>query len=120
MKPHLLGPLEDKVMRFFWNRQAASIASLHLELSAHDKIAYTTVSTIVSRLVAKKLLSRRKVGASYLYGARINEAQFVRSRSRNLIKALLGNFGEVAIASFVDELKTDPAGLKKLRELTNE
>lgn len=120
MKPQLLGPLEDKVMHFFWNHHDSTISDLHRLLSSKDKIAYTTVSTIVSRLVSKKLLLRRKVRLAYVYSARTSEAQFIRSRSRNLVKTLLGDFGEVAIASFVAELKTDPESLKKLRELTHE
>lgn len=120
MKPNLLGPLEGKVMSYFWERQDSKIAQLHAFLSSEQQIAYTTVSTIVSRLVFKKLLSRRKVGSSFYYYPLVSETQFIKNRSRNLIKSLLGNFGDIAIASFVDELKTDPSSLKKLRDLTHE
>lgn len=119
MSVKLLGSLESRIMEFFWTSlDQHSISDLHDFLNKNDDLAYTTVSTIVSRLVEKGLLSRRKQGRGYLYQASITEQEFRRSTSRRLIKNLLGSFGDLAIAGFVDELRSDPEALEKLRELS--
>jgi predicted transcriptional regulator len=119
MTARLLGSLESRIMEYFWrNPDPSPISTLHDYLNNDDDLAYTTVSTIVSRLVEKGLLSRKKDGRGYLYQAEVTEEQFRASTSRRLIKNLLGSFGDLAIAGFVDELRSDPQALKKLRELS--
>lgn len=119
MTARILGSLESRIMEFFWQEpDYHSISDLHIFLTQKDNLAYTTVSTIVSRLVEKGLLSRQKEGRGYLYKAAISEEKFRESYSRRLIKNLLGSFGDLAIAGFVDELRSDPEALQKLRELS--
>ena|ERR1700704_4453901 len=119
MTKQLLGSLESRVMSFFWkNAEPSSISDLHIFLNKNNSLAYTTISTIVSRLTNKGLLTRKKEGRGYLYQAAITEEKFLESYSRRLIRNLLGSFGDLAIAGFVDELRSDPESLKKLRELS--
>jgi len=121
MTKQLLGSLESRIMHFFWNSpDSHSISDLQQFLNQSDTLAYTTVSTIVSRLEAKGLLHREKSGRGYLYQAAVSEQEFRQSTSRKLIRNLLGSFGELAIAGFVDELKSDPKSLQKLRALSGE
>jgi predicted transcriptional regulator len=121
MKGNLLGSLESQIMEFFWQSdRSAAIASLHAHLSKKDQLAYTTVATVVMRLTAKGLLRREKAANGFIYRARQNREEFLRFRSRSVIKMLLGDFGDLAVAGFVDELKNNPKALEKLRELSHE
>lgn len=121
MKGKLLGPLEEKIMQIFWQGNCqSSIRDLHRALSKTSPLAYTTAATVVGRLVEKGLLRRRRKGTDYIYQCLQTEEEFLATRSRGLIKGLLDNFGELAIASFVDEVKDDPQSLQKLKELANE
>ncbi len=119
MREPLLGPLESKVMNYFWRNDGyASIPSVHHYLRRRDRLAYTTVATVVTRLVEKKLLCREKLNGEFVYRSCQSRDEFKTERSRNLVKFLIGSFGDLAIASFVAEVKTDPHSLKKLREMT--
>jgi predicted transcriptional regulator len=121
MKPPLLGSLESRIMQFFWNSPGfRSISELQLSINRKSNLAYTTISTVVGRLVDKDLLTRTKSGRGFLYCATVSEEKFRESYSRKLIRNLLGNFGDLAIAGFVDELRSDPKSLQKLRELSGE
>ena len=74
MTKQLLGSLESRIMHFFWNSpDSHSISDLQQFLNQSDTLAYTTVSTIVSRLEAKGLLHREKSGRGYLYQAAVSE-----------------------------------------------
>src|SRR5581483_11181405 len=115
MKGNLLGPLESKVMTYIWREnKPVSISSIHTYLLSQDKLAYTTVSTIVSRLEDKGLLKRSKLPEGNVYQSALTELEFKQAKSRGLIRSILGSFGDIAIAGFVEEIKTDPKSLRKL------
>lgn len=120
MKTLTLGPLEAKIMNYFWRRNCQlSVADVHHHLG-RDHLAYTTIATIMGRLVKKGILQRVKVSNEYGYICRQSQEKFKTERSRSLARLLLGSFGDAAIASFVAEVKTDPESLRKLRELSGE
>ena len=141
MKGNLLGSLESRIMEYFWNlpkeqspksgdKRAndyfwqkncrSSISEVHQHLTKFDSPAYTTVATVVNRLVDKGLLQRKKEAQGYIYFGRLSKDDYLKRRSRSLIKGLLGSFGDLAIAGFVEELKGNPEALRKLKELANE
>lgn len=121
MKGNLLGSLESRIMELFWQKgQPSSIAELHQHLNKKNHLAYTTVATVANRLVSKGLLSRQKTSSGYIYRIRQSREEFIKGRSRGLIKILLGDFGDVAIAGFVEELKDNPRALKILKDLSHE
>ncbi len=70
--------------------------------------------TVMSRLAGKKVLSRRKAGRGYLYEANAPDAAGIA------VKDVLRAYGDVAVAHFVDEARTDPALLGRLRLLLSE
>lgn len=108
-------------MDYIWKTEKpANITEIRQFVSPSEKLAYTTISTIVSRLSGKGLLRRSKLGGGFVYTARKSKDQFLRDRSRGLIRTIIGNFGDLAIAGFVEEIKTDPQSLKRLRELADE
>lgn len=119
MKGHLLGSLEEKIMDCFWREGQLSVSDLKKHL-ASENLAYTTLATVVSRLMNKGLLSRKKFGRGYIYSPKQTRLEFLSGRSRRVVRTLLGNFGDLAIAGFVEELRRDPKALARLKELTND
>ena len=60
--PHL-GPLERRIMQIFWKYPCSTVRSVQEQLSAENKkLAYTTVMTIMTRLVKKGALKREMDG----------------------------------------------------------
>ena len=116
--PASLGPLEDQVMRIVWARDQATVREVQEELLRRRTVlAYTTVMTVMARLAQKGLLSRRRVGRSFLYEVRINEAAFRMSTARMLAQRLVRGFDHLAIASFVEEVaKVGPDRLRELQD----
>lgn len=116
--PASLGPLEDEVMRIIWGRDQATVRDVHEELgSRRIALAYTTVMTVMARLTTKGLLSRRRVGRSFLYRVRIKEEEFRRRTARMLAQRLVRGFDHLAIASFVEEVaKVGPDRLRELED----
>jgi predicted transcriptional regulator len=111
------GPLESEAMAAIWSAdEPVSVRDVVEELNEGraEPLAYTTVMTVMSRLADKKVLSRRKAGRGYLYEANAPDAAGIA------VKDVLRAYGDVAVAHFVDEARTDPALLSRLRLLLSE
>jgi len=103
-----LGPLEKKVLEIVWAKNCPSVKCVLLELNKSrkksEKLAYTTVMTIMKRLVKKKILTRKKEGRSYHYEAKKSKYQFIKSVTHCTIQNLISSFGDLAIQALKEEL----------------
>jgi predicted transcriptional regulator len=79
-----------------------------------EPLAYTTVMTVMNRLVAKKALTREGERRSYLYGATAPDAAGIAVRD------VICTYGDAAVTHFVDEARADPDVLRRLRALLSE
>lgn len=108
---HLLGDLEAAIMRLMWATDTATVRDIFDLLRANGRsLAYTTVMTVMARLVGKRLLARELAGKTHVYRAALTESQFVRAAAAQRIQALVDEFGDVAIAQFlakVNDLSPD-------------
>ena len=118
----LLGELEADIMRVVWPRGHATVREVLEALNGERsrQIAYTTVMTVMSRLAEKGLLRRQLVGKTHHYEVAQTEQQFLHVASRRMIRSLIDDFGEVAIAEFLAELdEVDPERRRALRRLAS-
>src|SRR6185312_16712417 len=85
-----------------------------LNLRRSDSLAYTTVMTVMNRLVAKNVLVRRGERRRYLYEATASDAAGLA------VADVLRSHGDAAVARFVEEARADPRVLRRLRALLAE
>lgn len=113
----ILGELESQVMELVWNGVSVAVRDVYSHLKRKRKIAYTTIMTIMDRLYEKRILKRKKVGKTYVYSAVQDKEKFFKAASQRVINDLMSNYGEVAIAQFINTLDAvDPKKIKKLRD----
>jgi len=62
-------PLELECLRVLWDLDEANVKQVQNTLAARRRLAYTTVMTVLERLVKRKCVSRRKSGRSFVYAA---------------------------------------------------
>jgi len=106
-------------MRVLWDRPNLSVREV-VEAVPRER-AYTTVMTVMNRLVEKDLLHRTPRGRAFVYTPAMTEKQFLEHLSRRAIRTLIDDFGEVAVARFVGEMRDmGPDELDKLRKLISE
>ncbi len=102
-----LGPLERKVLQVLWERKKASVTEVQLQLNLQKEkhLAYTTVMTILTRLVNKDVLIRAKEGRSYYYSPKETKEQFLRNAAKKTLSGYVERFGKEALQAFIDEAK---------------
>ncbi len=117
----LLGSLELEVMEFMWQAGEATVQRVADAINQRRPIAYTTVMTVMGHLVDKCLLTRTKEGKRYRYRVARSWDEFLHETSTSMIRALVDDFGDLAIAQFLGEIdKVDADRLKQLRGLVQE
>jgi predicted transcriptional regulator len=79
-----------------------------------EPLAYTTVMTVMNRLVAKGVLVRHGERRSYVYEATATDAAGIA------VRGVIRAYGDAAVAHFVDEARADPEVLRRLRALLAE
>ena len=119
---HLLGELEVAIMRLMWTRETATVRDILTLLRADGReLAYTTVMTVMGRLVTKGLLARTLSGKTHSYQAVHDEAAFLRLAAAQRVQAMIAEFGDVALTQFlatVDDLS--PERRRQLAEMAGE
>ncbi len=116
---HLLGELEAVIMQIIWRRGEVTVREVWTELQPTRPLAYTTVMTVMSRLVPKGVLTVRKQGKAYYYRATVQPDEFMAQRAHAAVRDVLGNFGDLAITQFLREIDAvDPQRLAALFDTT--
>ncbi len=100
-----LGPLEATVMERLWRRRRATVRDVVEDIGRTRALAYTTIMTIMTRLHAKGLLERERDGKTYVYRPAFTREQHRVRLSRDLVRGLVDEFGELALAHFAAELE---------------
>jgi len=104
--------LEGEVVRIVWrSKRAVAVREVLDRLNANRKapLAYTTVMTVMTRLAEKGVLIRSKVGRGYAYEAAASDAAGLA------VNGVIREFGDAAVAHFVDQARADPKLMRRLR-----
>ena len=109
-----LGPLEAEVMAVLWAAGApVSVREVADRLNAGREapLAYTTVMTVLSRLAGKGILVREQHGRGFVY------TPVVADTAEIAVRGVLAEFGDAALARFVERVELDPRLRARLRRL---
>ena len=109
-----LGPLDAEVMAVLWRADAPlPVREVAAELNAgrDTALAYTTVMTVMSRLAAKGILARSRSGRRFVY------APVAADAAEIAVRGVLAEFGDAALARFVERAELDPGLRERLRRL---
>jgi predicted transcriptional regulator len=109
-----LGPLEAEVMAVLWRsgRPMAVREVAHaVNAGRGSPLAYTTVLTVMTRLAGKNILARARSGRGYVY------TPVAADTAEIAVRGVLDEFGDSALARFVERVELDPALRARLRRL---
>jgi predicted transcriptional regulator len=110
-----LGPLEADVMNVLWRAgRPLPVREVAAALNAgrEAELAYTTVMTVMSRLAGKGILARSRAGRRFVY------APVAADPGEIAVRGVLDEFGDAALARFVQRAELDPGLRERLRRLT--
>ena len=78
-------PLELLCLNALWSLGEGNVSEVQQIVARTRPLAYTTIMTVLDRLVRKGKLARRKVGRAFLYAPQISRDAMRRTAIRELL-----------------------------------
>ncbi len=114
MKRARLSKAETRILEQFWKLGTCSVREILDSLPEEERVAYTTVQTLVYRLEEKGALRRvKKIGNAYLFEPAIGQSDVRRGLAEELLE-LFGGSPRMLVSNLLD---TGRISLKDLKAL---
>jgi len=78
-------PLELMCLRALWTLREGNVKAVQEAVAPERTLAYTTIMTVLDRLVRKGILARRKVGRAFVYAPQATREALRRAALRELV-----------------------------------
>ncbi len=112
--PHLTDREAD-IMQVLWNRGPSLVADVQAALA--DRLAYTTVLTLLRTLEAKGHVGHDVAGRGHRYFASVPQLDAQRRALRHLTAKLFRGSTEALFTHLVADADMTPAAARRLRDL---
>ena len=103
----VLGPLEAEVMEVAWELGEVTVRDVHETINETRPVAYTTVMTTMGRLADKGLLRRVEDQRAHRFTPLLTREQYADSTVKSVVDWLLTQFGDPAVAYFLDRVEEE-------------
>lgn len=100
-----LGPLEQKIMDIVWESEAITVKEVHEKICCQRELAYTTVLTVMERLLKKGFVRKEKTGKSFTYYPKKSKIQTAKRSVEAFLNTMVERYGEEALLAFKDEVQ---------------
>ena len=114
------GELQLAVLRVLWSEGESTVEEICRGLPPEHDVAYSTVSTVLTRLLDREVVSRRKEGRSYLYRAELKEDRVRGSMVAELLDRAFGGDPAELVSHLLRREEVGEADLDRLREMIEE
>jgi len=93
-------PLELACLRALWTLEEGNVRAVQEVVALSRPLAYTTIMTVLDRLVRKGKLTRRKVGRAFVYSPQASRDSMRRVALRELVDGFFDG-SEAALLEFL-------------------
>ncbi len=104
-------PLELLCLKALWSLQQGTVKDVQRIVSETRPLAYTTIMTVLDRLVHKGKLTRQKVGRAFLYAPQTPRDVMRRAAIRELVEGYFDGSEEQLIRFLRGDLEQAAAAV---------
>ena len=118
-----IGPLERKILEILWDKKQSTAREISNSLEEiGEKKAYSTVRTIIKRLVDKKIIAEKLDSdkRTFIYTPLISKEKLEKTIVRSIIGELLTKFNQSTISYLAEGLSDNEKEIKKIKKKLNE
>lgn len=102
-------PLEMLCLQALWLRGESNVKDVREMVARSRPLAYTTIMTVLERLVRKGKLTRRKVGRAFVYSLQASREAMRRAAIRELVDGFFDGSEEELIRFLMGSEPVAPA-----------
>ena len=118
-----IGPLERKVLEILWDKKQATAREISDSLEKLDeRRAYSTVRTIIKRLVEKKIIAEKTDNdkRTFIYTPLLSKEELEKTIVGSILGELLNRFNQSTISYLAEGLSDNEKEIKKIKKKLNE
>ncbi|MFV1965353.1 MAG: BlaI/MecI/CopY family transcriptional regulator [Pirellulaceae bacterium] len=117
---HHLATLQLAIMQVLWDRKEATVGDVRDALLPDRPLAYTTVSTMLSKMEQNGQVAHRNVGRMLVYRAAIRRDTVRKSMVTDLaVRLFRGDVTEM-VSHLLDDCEVSTVELSRLKSLIRE
>lgn len=114
-----LSEAEWQIMNALWAHHPATARELMEQMPENNTWAYTTVKTMLSRLIGKNAVTERKRGNTSVYEPLISQQTARRNALKTVVDKILGGRMEPIMHYLIEEKKLSTRERRELIDLLN-
>ena len=112
-----LSDLQLDIVRVLWRRKEATAAQVQAALDAERGLALTTISTLLSRLEKRGLVTHRTEGRTFIYRAAVTEPQVRHSMLGSLVDSVFKGDPTELVSQLLSARDLSPDDLERIRAM---
>ncbi|MEW6354876.1 MAG: BlaI/MecI/CopY family transcriptional regulator [Planctomycetota bacterium] len=112
-----LSPSEWLVMRVLWDGGPMALGDIYAALADKHDWAYSTVKTLVRRLVAKSAVEYKKVGNSFLYRPAVARKMALKEAIKDFSERVLNGLLSPFVAYYAEREKLTSEDIAELERI---
>ena len=122
MKPKKTVPTDQEleILKVVWQRGQATVREVFRDLSAHRKIAYTTVLTMMGILEQKGHLKKTAGERAYIYSPTKPQQQVVRSMVNEFVHRVFNGSSRPLLVHLMEDPHIRPDELAEIEKLVKD
>ena len=114
-----LGDLQLRIMRVLWDAGAATVSAVQQRLG-RQRLAYTTVATMLRKMEERGLVDHLEEGRKFLYRAVVSMSEVTRSMTGDLVDRLFDGSLADAVSHLLESRDVSREELDRLEQLIQE
>jgi predicted transcriptional regulator len=114
-----LGDLQLRIMRVLWDSGATTVSEVQQRLG-RQRLAYTTVATMLRKMEERGLVDHMEEGRKFLYRAVVSMDEVTRSMTGDLVDRLFDGSLAEAVSHLLESREISREELDRLEQLIQE
>ena len=111
-----LGDLQLRIMRVLWDSGATTVSEVQQRLG-RQRLAYTTVATMLRKMEERGLVDHLEEGRKFLYRAVVSMDEVTRSMTGDLVDRLFDGSLAEAVSHLLETREISREELDRLEQL---
>ena len=112
-----LSDLQMAIMRVLWQDEEATAAQVHQTLLPERALAFTTITTTITRLEKKKLIDHRKQGRQFVYRALVEEKDVRLSMVADLVDKVFQGDSSALFNHLLNDSEISEKELDRIKQM---
>lgn len=115
-----MGDLQLQLLQLLWEHGPLSVAELHRRISPSEKLALTTVATVLRKMEARELVVHKVQGRRFVYSTAVTEEDVSAKLTDKVLDGVFGGSLTDLVHHLLATRKIDPTELAEVEHMLRE